>query len=51
MMLWAEYEEIGSYYRYEWINPSPDKVIRKIECVISEPTKTDVYVKRIYVVQ
>lgn len=38
-------------YRYEWINPNPDKVIRKIECVISEPKKTDVYVKRIYVVQ
>lgn len=38
-------------YRYEWVNPNPEKVIRSIKYVAKENTKTDVYVSRISVVE
>ena len=38
-------------YRYEWVNPSPEKMIHKIEYVAKEDAKTDVYISRISVVE
>ena len=38
-------------YRYEWINPSPEKMICSIEYVVKEHVKTDVYVSRISIVE
>lgn len=38
-------------YRYEWINPNPEKEIEKIEYVSNEPKKTDVYMSRISVIK
>lgn len=38
-------------YRYEWVNPNPEKVIRSIQYVSTEDATTDVYVSRISVVE
>ena len=38
-------------YRYEWVNPNPEKTIHKIEYVAKENAKTDVYVSKLSVVK
>ena len=38
-------------YRYEWLNPNPEKTIKRIDYVASENATTDVYVSRISIVK
>jgi len=38
-------------YRYEWLNPNPEKTIKRIDYVASENAMTDVYVSRISIVK
>ena len=38
-------------YRYEWVNPNPEKLIRSIEYVAKEDAKSDVYISRLSIVQ
>ena len=38
-------------YRYEWVNPSPEKTINSIEYIANEDAGTDVFVGNISVIE
>ena len=40
--------KVGSVYKYEWINPNPDKVIEKIVLNVVDDIDTGVLVHQIH---